>query len=385
MDGYIAVKQESQHKGCAGMISEMGDVLKHEFQKAIRWIVPRYPFVSNEELVLKISAKLRQTRSSSVVKVHRVISDFHKITLNNFFEITFDSGELVDSEKMHRILKGLSLLQESAISMEQDADTYLNDALTDIMLRFGAPAVHSDLEVRDEQNKAFLEAAKLDTMRRVAQLHLDSLTKSLWGNDKTQVNVTRRILRVVVQKARNLPKMDFGRGVDVFCALFVEGYPGLYQTEILRGSCESDWTWGGNETFGWDLGPKSSGAIEDDKKLVVMVYDKDQISSDDVIGCITIRLRELQNGILDEWREIMRPQSHFLQAKRDQVKPELKLKVMIEFGVLDAGLISGCDVPAGKSASISSPPVSLNGDYASSGSFVLCPANMQAQASLKTP
>ena len=179
------------------MIYEMGDVLKHECKKVIRWIIPDYPFVSNEELALKISAKLRQTRSSSVVKIQRVISDFYRITLNNFFEINLESGERMDSEKMHGILKGLSLLQERAIDLEQDADRYLNNALTDIMLRFGSPAVQSDLEIRDEQNKAFLDAAKLDTMKRVAQLHLDALSKSLLPctTDCTEVKVLRRIFK----------------------------------------------------------------------------------------------------------------------------------------------------------------------------------------------
>ena len=122
------------------MIYEMGDVLKHEFKKLIRWIIPKYPFVSNEELATKISAKLRQTRSSSVVKIQQVISDFHRITLNNVLEISLGSGERMDLEKMHGILKGLSLLQERAFAMEHDADRYLNNALADIMFRFGSPA-----------------------------------------------------------------------------------------------------------------------------------------------------------------------------------------------------------------------------------------------------
>jgi hypothetical protein len=374
------------------MIYEMGDVLKHEFKKLIRWIIPKYPFVSNEELAAKISAKLRQTRSSSVVKIQRVISDFHRITLNNVLEISLGSGERMDLEKMHGILKGLSLLQERAFAMEHDADRYLNNALADIMFRFGSPAIQSDIEIHDEQNKAFLEAAKLDTMKRVAQLHLDTLTKSLlqWKTETTELKVQRQILRVVVEKARNLPKMDLGNGVDVFCALFVEGLPGLYQTDILRGSCEADWTWGADQTFAWDLGLASANATQDvDRKLVVMVYDKDQISSDDVIGCITIRLGELQYGMLDEWREILRPQSNFFPAQVIQQrladKPELKLKVKLECGNLDAGLMSVYDEPGGHSASVSSPPVSLNGDYASSGSLVLCPPNMHAHAFLKTP
>jgi hypothetical protein len=371
------------------MLDEMIDVVKHECQKIMRWMVPGYPFISNEELIRKISTKLRQTRSSSVVKIHRLISDFHRITLNSFYEINLESGVRIDAESMQKILKGLSLVQEKILAMEHDADKYLNNALADIMVRFGSPAVHNDLDVRDEQYKAFLESAKLETMKRVAQLQLDVLNKSLQqlGQGSTEVKLQRRVLRAVVQKARHLPRMDFGRGVDVFCALFVEGGPGLFQTEILRGSCESDWTWGESESFSWDLGPASSNEVEG-RKLVVMVYDKDQVSSDDVIGCVTVRLADLQHGTLDDWREIIRPQGSFFPnhtAKRNEDQPEVKLKVWLEYCLADSGLTSGYSEPAGKSPSASSIPVSMNGDFASSSSLVLCPPNLQVRAIMKTP
>ncbi len=38
-----------------------------------------------------------------------------------------------------------------------------------------------------------------------------------------------------------------------------------------------------------------------------MIYDKDQFSSDDVIGCVKIRLGDLVDKAFDGWMEITRP------------------------------------------------------------------------------
>ena len=62
-----------------------------------------------------------------------------------------------------------------------------------------------------------------------------------------------------------------------------------------------------------------------------MAYDKDQVSADDLIGCVKISLSELEHGALDEWREIIRPQNAFFSTSISQrkVKPELKFKASL--------------------------------------------------------
>ncbi len=86
------------------------------------------------------------------------------------------------------------------------------------------------------------------------------------------------------------------------------------------------------------VGEKDKNAI-DNRQLVILVYDKDQFSSDDVIGCVLIPLSTLNtDSALDAWLPITRP----LTARRwswrtalqtsiigKQPQAELKLKVMI--------------------------------------------------------
>jgi hypothetical protein len=57
---------------------------------------------------------------------------------------------------------------------------------------------------------------------------------------------------LTVERARNMPLMDLGRGADVFCAAFIDGGDDelgtaggnrLFQTRVRRGAAEADWTW----------------------------------------------------------------------------------------------------------------------------------------------
>ena len=333
----MAVKQIADAKETMGLLTELYGVLKHDFQRIVKWFYPNYPFISNQELIIRITAKLKRTRSASVVKFHRVLGDYHNIALKHFFNITFSSGERLNLESVYNMLKDLSLLpmNHSLDPAELDADQYLQVALTDVMERFGAPDIPDHFQIHAEQHKAFMEAAQLDTMKRIAQMHISSLSnmKIAMSDDERkdmEIRHQMRKLNVTIERARNLPHMDFSKGVDVFCAIFVEGNAGLFQTEVLRGRSEADWTWGNNASFDWELGPAMH--VEDqDHKIVIMVYDKDQITSDELVGCVTVKLGELQTGLLDEWRQIILP-PHVQKKGKLTECPQLKLKISLRTG-----------------------------------------------------
>ena len=302
-------------------------------------MIPGYPFVSDEEICDRISQKLCQTRSASVSRIHRVLSDFHKVSLSSIYQISLGSGDGVNLDSLYKILIDLKLLKEDnayseirAMSNQTSSEKYVHAALSDIMVRYGTPVLPDEFETRNEQNRSFIEAAKLDAIKRVAQLHLETLVQSVHkGRSGPYQQSQRFVLTITIQKARNLPRMDIARGVDVFCALFVEGSPELYQTEILRGLSENDWTWGPDTRFQWDLGTIRT-AKEFDRNIVIMVYDTDQISTDDLIGCVSIKLDEIKSVKLDEWREIVRPQQMFFRERKGRVKgkPELKIHATLE-------------------------------------------------------
>ena len=402
VDGFMALKHMSGGKQSVGMHIELYGVLKHDCQRVLKWFVPSYPFISDDDLVSRISAKLRSTRSASILNIHRVLGDFHGMSLQSSLEISLRSGERLKSETIHNLFGDLHVLHNHA-GHGLETDQYLQTALKDLMLRFSSPEVPDPFRIRQEQNKAFMEAAKLETMKRVAQMHLSSLGASIKIEDERlesegMESNPPRTLNVTIERARHLPQMDLRKGVDVFCAVFVEGAPGLFQTRILRGKSEADWTWGADASFDWNLGP-TVHADELDRKIVIMVYDKDQISSDDLIGCVTLKAGELHTGPLDEWREIIRPPMLFYERKRGPEKAELKLKASIRSehaspvispsqtsGLPKAGVGHHLELEASSrplpSARIM-PHSSLTGNgsgYASSSTLVLGPPSAGAAA-----
>mmetsp|Transcript_34058 Transcript_34058/g.71512 ORF Transcript_34058/g.71512 Transcript_34058/m.71512 type:complete len:281 (-) Transcript_34058:61-903(-) len=131
------------------------------------------------------------------------------------------------------------------------------------------------------------------------------------------------------KEQKNLPAMDVGRGADIFCVIFLENATGLFQTEVRRGRRESDWRWEEklSNNFKWDL-PNDSQHLYPSRKIVIMIYDKDQISEDDLVGCVTVSLGELKDGVFDSWKKITRPPKSSSPAFwKSANQGELKLKV----------------------------------------------------------
>ena len=125
-----------------------------------------------------------------------------------------------------------------------------------------------------------------------------------------------KVLSLAVDAARHLPQMDVLAGVDAYCVAFLEDAPGLHQTEVCRGAAdEADWTQSPFE--------------------FIMVYDKDQITNDDLIGCLTIKMGEIVKGPIDDWLEIKRhgePTFEWIKGmiftnKHDP--PQLKVRVAL--------------------------------------------------------
>ena len=114
------------------------------------------------------------------------------------------------------------------------------------------------------------------------------------------------------------------------------------------------------QAFEWTLPAPDAGAgAAEERSLVVMVYDKDQFSADDVIGCVELPLRAVLAGAVDSWLPVRRPgrpRRRGLWARlrgallgRD-LRPELKLRVSGRLagggdgdgGTVDAGELEEC-------------------------------------------
>ena len=107
-------------------------------------------------------------------------------------------------------------------------------------------------------------------------------------------------LHVWVKRARNLPRMDFLHSGDPYCVLFVVGADGATAqhtvTSTLSGRAPK---W--DEQFRFDISPGT-------QRLVVSVWDEDQLSADDLVGSTSLELRDLVPEVLeDDWFPLQNP------------------------------------------------------------------------------
>ena len=252
-----------------------------------------------------------------------------------------------------------------ADSVAKIGDKYLNVILNDLLTRYASPERDSDAS--DEHAHGLLDLFLLDMAKRSALQHLAhtqtldlqplqhgedgglSEAAAACGHPKAEASLrvgsgsfcsdavddfeeastqkpethveedcSRGIgcrLDVRITSARNMPRVDLLTGADVFCAAFVEGVPDakVYQTEIRRGTSEAQWRFDEGQPFQWSwevVGPVTGpAAAVGGRTLVIMVYDKDQLSSDDVVGCAVLPLSHLlAGGDFAGWHELTCPQ-----------------------------------------------------------------------------
>ena len=109
-------------------------------------------------------------------------------------------------------------------------------------------------------------------------------------------------LNITVVGAENLPRMDLLQSVDSYCVLFVAPFAvqkiGLkcnaIKTKVLKNNSCPQWM----ENFSFDVS-------REDEYFILTVFDSDNVTTDDLIGCVVIPFLELRAGeAVDNWFEI---------------------------------------------------------------------------------
>ena len=113
-----------------------------------------------------------------------------------------------------------------------------------------------DSDVLVPSGSVHLDTALVDLMGRYGRISQDDFSGSDHAPSSGGGESDRKVLvRLRVERARGIGRMDLGRGADLFCVAFVmdtalasgkavpvEGNR-LFQTKVLRGRTEEDWTW----------------------------------------------------------------------------------------------------------------------------------------------
>jgi hypothetical protein len=306
VEGYMQVKSQSDEKKREGrelsITYEVLDILSHEAKRLCKIFWPLSGFLSDEETLSLLTTQLNEL-DGSFGNYQRAVHDYELITFtSNAMAIKLEDGMQINRNTLHNLLFGDKTRTENSemfprfsfgrihsSSEASSEDMYLSSYVTNMLLRFGKIQEHQDL------NSETIELLQLDTIRRFTQDRLASLqspspleittesnvemVKEIVANDHSaDIRVRKYKIKVVIQKARNLPRMDVFRGADAFCALFLEGVESVYQTDIKRGKSEEQWNWEREGPFPFEVEETAFSKPISQHKLVVVVYDKDQVN-----------------------------------------------------------------------------------------------------------
>ncbi len=290
---------KDKNKQDVGMASEILEILFHEVKRFCKVLWPQSSFLSDEKVLSILTGQLKEL-SGTLGNNRRAVQDYESIAFSsNAMVIRLDGGLHVNRKTLYFLLFGekpennpflshtpFGQIHDSSDSSEEySTDIYLSSCLTDLLLRLGEISLPKDM------SSARIELLQWDTIKRFTQQCLANLqtgtdkTKMLHdeiSEEKTVNDLTATIwlktytISVVIQRAKNLPWMDVFRGVDAFCAIFLEGTELVYQTEIKRGYSEKQWNWESEGPFEFEVNETAYSKTISQYKLIAVLYDKDQ-------------------------------------------------------------------------------------------------------------
>jgi hypothetical protein len=145
----------------------------------------------------------------------------------------------MNTEEVHGMLKLLPLAVEMG-STSESKPARLNEALMDLMNRHG--------NVMDEIFQNSAEGPALSNVGPGGEVIVP-------GGIHGGAQGTKMCIKLRLERARGIGQIDLTKGADLFCVAFVvdsrsgQGLRGLlngnrlFQTKVMRGSTEEDWTW----------------------------------------------------------------------------------------------------------------------------------------------
>ncbi|EKX37118.1 hypothetical protein GUITHDRAFT_116695 [Guillardia theta CCMP2712] len=308
VDAYAKVKEETE--GTTGLIGELMQVLWHGARK----VLMMKNFVSDqrlEEALAKDREKMR-TRESRRRSIERDLAKEKLILLSGGISIdSYDVGLLVrktlQSEGLARIEEGQDVEEGGEDSTMLSEEEIL--ASVDLMNRYGT----DPSQIADRRRQEKMELYEMQSIRRQIAMQLSqnrilniqkeilertngmgnnqaaqeisSPTAKEWKTDKQAKEVG--ILQVRLLRATKLPRMDMITGCDPYCMLFVNSCIGLstFASEVSRKNVNPEW----DEVFEWTMTSQT-------KVLSMTLWDKDEVTSDDLIGSAQVNLSEIPFG-----------------------------------------------------------------------------------------
>ncbi|EKX32347.1 hypothetical protein GUITHDRAFT_121488 [Guillardia theta CCMP2712] len=299
VDAYVNVKHEVDKAN--GLLQDIALFAVHG---ARRVISPSSTFISDQQLEKLLKEKLE------AICVKNVIQGEVNQHLAHQKAILLKGGHQIGPQQLGSLL-GFQEAKEDEVEASAtslDVPVSENAAMQDVMSRYGEDVA----ELRDRRNTELKEIVGMENMRRLLamnaiqigimeeQRRLIDLVEGIARKSNVQIPRTRscfelfgkeregnKRLNLTVLSASKLPKMDFFRSCDPYCVAYINGSGSSpsFRTSVVQRSTSPTW----NEKFTWKLGG-------DTTILTITLWDKDNVSKDDLIGTVIVDLRSCVAG-----------------------------------------------------------------------------------------
>jgi hypothetical protein len=242
------------------------------------------------------------------------------------------ASEIAKSNKTRLVLDIIDrFLYDSEASHADDPSTLvqilkLEDLVRNLVMFKGHCAL---MEHTEQMGRVLVPMAK----KLLSVEEYFNFVKNFKGNDGISKSKKIGKLDITVVGAESLPNMDMIRSADAYCVLFTS--PAAVQklgiqcsatrTKVIRNNPSPQWM----ETFSLDVSPE-------DGYFIITIFDSDNMTADDLIGCVVVSLFDLRAGeAVDNWFDIQLKTSSFGGNGRPRL--HLKLQFIPQYFSEDSG------------------------------------------------
>ncbi|EKX47388.1 hypothetical protein GUITHDRAFT_106834 [Guillardia theta CCMP2712] len=334
VDAYANVKSHTD--GSTGLISDFSSVVAHEVK---RLVLPGSSFISNQRLKQRLLEEKERMQQMHKVKldISKRMAYQRAILIRGGIKVDYQDLELflgkTGGPRVHPV-EGQAEGQEDGEEVGGMEDS---EAIHNLLDRYG-----EDLsELQDRKNQDFKLILEIENMRRL--LSMNALQNQLVAQQKRIVQVMEGIAQkssVTIQEEEeeedqeHLPRMDLVRSCDPYCILFLdgEGSRDSYMSKIIRKQVNPTW----DEAFEWKV--YSNSTI-----VTISVWDKDNITKDDLIGTAYLDISKLTSTFPDEPVALQIENPRFykkLKAARIYVQAKVTKKEDVDVEVQDSEMLT---------------------------------------------
>uniref|UniRef100_A0A7S0YX08 C2 domain-containing protein n=1 Tax=Hemiselmis tepida TaxID=464990 RepID=A0A7S0YX08_9CRYP len=333
IEGYVRVKQESAE--ARGVHTDIMDLFSHWCKS---WMLPHKLFMSDQRLAECLERQKAGMPSTSQLRDALVSSLVQDVTIHLDGGIEVEEKEMLslvrapdaatvtERKKIIRFVpegkKGEGEEEEKPGYRDEDEEALVHD----LMERYGdnpADADAQEAEVIDHltteslvQNLAMFRAQQIAS-RQIEKMEwqLERICHEVLPADEaTEIKakaaqpkpppVKGGVVQVQIIEAAGLPKMDLIRSVDPYVLVFCSDPLGHNTTGAI--------------SYRTDVKPRSRNPVWEEEceiplvagvnTLTATIFDKDDVTSDDLVGCVHVHLHDLDPGVeIDEWFDVLNP------------------------------------------------------------------------------